>query len=306
MILLIGDTSSQLADYADKIFGGGQLIDNSNFLSTTNSVYFTALGDLTFDQIKILALAARQVYFIEDLPWSDKEALVSTYILCNHLSQFITVHGVNKQSVERFLTVPVTRDYTEPTMWTFGCSHTKGVGLDFPEQQVYGKLLADKLGMKWQNIARDGSSTRWSLAHLLNADIQTNDVVIWATTSIERIRIASDSINELLLSSGGNKAAVMYYNDKQLVFDHLDYINTGVRYLQRSGINFILLSLLSNNACRTQIELHCSHYKEWCPVENWTQHDKGNDNLHIGPIGHITLAERIYNHVQLLEYDKFI
>jgi len=190
-------------------------------------------------------------------------------------------------------------------LWTFGCSHTLGAGLANPEIEVYGKLLADRLGMRWQNIAQGGSSTKWSLAHLLQAKIESNDIVVWATTSAERVRIATNVVRDYLLVDTG-RAAVEYYTDNQIVFEHLDCVNTGVKYLRAAKTKFVLLDLLKHSPYFDQLELEFSNHIEWCPTPDWYNYDIGNDGVHIGPIGQQKLAERIYNHIQLLEYDKSI
>jgi hypothetical protein len=305
MILAVGDTSKQLATWTINKFGSGQLVDSSNYNSLVDAVYFTALGDLNFDQIKSLALSAEEVYFVADLPWNDQAALTSTQILCNHISQFKTVIGFTKKDSNLFLTVPVARNYNNPTLWTFGCSHTEGTGLYCPEKEVYGKLLADKLGMPWQNVAKCSTSTRWSLAHLLQAELKPNDIVIWGTTGPERLRVAENSIKDKLLKDA-SRSAVEYYTDEQIVFEHLDFVNSGVKYLQATNIKFILLGLFGPAPYFQKLELEFSGHKEWCPALDWMEHDRGNDGIHMGPIGHTKLANRIYNHIQLLEYDKSI
>lgn len=305
MILVIGDTSELLATWTINKFGAGQLANNSNYSALVDAVYFTALGDLSFDQIKTLALSAKEVYYVDNLPWIDKDALIKTQVLCNHLSQFRSIIGFTRVNPRLFLTVSVDRKYSEPTMWTFGCSHTLGAGLTNPETEVYGKLLADQLGMPWQNIAQAGTSTRWSLAHLLQANIESNDIVIWATTSAERVRIATNLVRDYLLPCAG-KDAVAYYTDDQIIFEHLDCVNTGVTYLRATNTKFVLLDLLMYSPYFDRLELEFSNYKEWCPTPDWYNHDIGNDGIHIGPIGQQKLAERIYNHIQLLGYDKSI
>ena len=305
MILVIGDTSEQLAAWTIDKFGSGQLANDSNYNSLADAVYFTALGDLSFDQIKTLALSSDEIYFADDLPWLDNSALVKTNILCNHVAQFKPIIGFDKNSAELFLTVPVSRKYDKPTVWTIGCSHTKGIGLYHPNTEVYGKLLSDRLGMKWQNIAKSGTSTKWSLSHLMQAEIRSTDIVVWATTSAERIRVATKIVKDVLLAQA-NKEAVQYYTDEQILFEHLDYVNLGIKYLRDTNKKFVVVGLLSPSCYFNQIELNFSNYKEWCPTLDWNTHDFGHDNLHMGPIGHRKLAERIYNHIQLLEYDKSI
>ena len=119
------------------------------------------------------------------------------------------------------------------------------------------------------------------------------------------MRIATDSVRDYLLAYA-SKDAVTYYTDEQIIFEHLDCVTTGIKYLRATKTKFVLLDLLMHSPYFDQLELEFSNYKEWCPTTNWYTYDIGDDGIHIGPIGQQKLAERIYNHVQLLKYDKSI
>jgi hypothetical protein len=305
-ILVIGDNSSELATWTEKHHGSCLLLEQSNYKDCWDKpgAWFTGLGDLDFDQIKSVAMISDHVEFVNDLPWSDKFARTMTLVLCNHLRHFRQVAGIDPHTTDLYLTKPVARINDESQVWTFGCSTTAGVGLDDPQSQCYGRLVADRLDMPWQNVAQSGSSVRWALSHMLQADIRPDDIVVWGSTSAERIRRARgyhDIENTQLANC--DRLEVTYNDDYQIYFDHMDYINMGIRYLRSRGIKFVFIGLIVRKAPYWELlELEFSGHLEWCPLLDWHSIDIGNDNEHIGPLGHKNLANRIYDHIKLLGY----
>jgi hypothetical protein len=206
-----------------------------------------------------------------------------------------------------FLTNPVNRIHQSPTVWTIGCSVAHGIGLDQPELQSFGKLVADNFNMPYQPITRPGTSAHWSLTHLMHAELAPDDLVIWSVTYPERFRWAKDYTQ--IEERGVNwswPAAVNWFQDPQIYFYHLDIINTGVRYLTAIGCKFVFTTFIEPSPYKLLLEENLKNYKQWCPIGSWNDYDQGNDCQHPGPIGHQEFAKSICDHVQLLEYDKSI
>jgi hypothetical protein len=304
-ILVIGDTSEQLSTWTQLNFGKGTLVNscNLNTALSTSGIYYTGLGDLLFDEISKLSLVCDKIVLCPNLPWKDTVARSKTMILCNYLSNFCEIQNWSQKTEHKFLTKSVSRQYVTPTLWTFGCSHTVGVGLNNPNHECYGKLLADQLCMPWQNISQGASSTAWSLNHLIHADIHTNDIVVWATTSAERYQRA-DTLDHVVEEQLRNptKNIFEHFTDDQILFNHINLINHGVKFLRKSNIKFIILLLQAPHQYYDTVEFHCSHFKEWCPTMTWNDHDRAADGVHVGPLGHQVLAKYLYDHIQLLKY----
>jgi hypothetical protein len=306
-VLVIGDTSLTTRNIAVLRYGSGELLDRNNFFLADfagATVYFTALGDLDFDQMVEAAMQCDTVDCVySNLEWSDQGARVQTEILCNFLSHRITVVGWELQVLDRGLTQSVTRVTDDPVIWTFGCSTTKGAGLVNPDQEVFGALLSKRLNRKWINVAQNGSSTKWSLQHILAADIRPNDIVIWAATSPERYRKAMDfeTTTETLLSDA-DRTALDFYTDPQIYLEHMDTVIAGVSFLRGIKSQFVFMDMLHLSPYLQLLEKQFSRFKEWCPTHDWNRYDRGTDKLHIGPTGHINLANRIENHIKLLNY----
>lgn len=303
--LIIGDTSPDLAAWAADQVGASTLLDNSNIDGHCDGVWHTGLGDLDFNQIKNLALSSDRIVFARDLPWHDRRAWNSTLTLLNYISHFKPIENYAPNPPTLYLTKPVDRHSDRPTLWTFGCSTTAGVGLDDPENECYGRLVADHMGLAHRNVAQSGSSVRWALSHLMQADIHPGDFVIWGTTTAERMRRARsyDEIENTQLAHG-SRLEIEYHSDHQVYFDHIDYINMGLRYLRARQIRFVFIGLIFDRRVPydQRLEIEFSSNPEWVPVLDWHEIDRGNDNLHIGPLGHKYLAQRICDHVKLKGY----
>jgi hypothetical protein len=209
-------------------------------------------------------------------------------------------------SAELFLTHNVDRQYNTPTVWVFGCSVAHGIGLDNPQTQVFGQLVADSLGMNYQAVTRPGSSAHWSLTHLLHANINPDDLIVWSVTYPERFRWAKsyDQIDD----HGVNRALMIkpehlrWFTDSQLYFLHQDIINTGVRYLTATQSRFVFTTFIEASPYKDLIEKNLTNYKQWCQIGGWNDYDFGNDQRHPGPIGHQEFAKSIINHTKLLGY----
>ena len=108
-ILVIGDTSELLSLKTQKKYGSGCLLNDSNYQDCFDSegVWYTALGDLEFDQIKLAALRCDHVEFMQGLEWHDMLALNATLVLCNHINHFNTVHGLDPHRPQLHLTQPI-------------------------------------------------------------------------------------------------------------------------------------------------------------------------------------------------------
>jgi hypothetical protein len=300
-ILVIGDTSEYTKNYANSISASAELVGDHNFsevVALPGGVFFSALGDLDFGNLKLLALTCDEIKIPDNLLGSIDNTLTSTLI--NHLSHFKPILPWARPLPGTQTTVDTARQYSEPTLWTFGCSHTAGIGLDNPAVECYGHLLAEQLNMPWQNVSKPGSSTMWSLTHLLNADIRPDDVVVWATTSPDRDRVAQDNKVIELRMQNMSRDMMGYLTDEQIAFRHVFNVNCGVQYLRALETNFIFFSLLPESNYNHYFETQFSLYKEWCPTIDWFL-DIGNDQAHSGPKTHQHLANLAHSHLKLLK-----
>lgn len=298
-IVVLGNTSQQFANWVHTNFTDAKLVNNTNYQDALahDGTYYTALGDLEFVQIRTLVSSANKIIWCDKLTWKieEKNTLSATIRLLNYLSHRHSIENFTGDTYDIF--VPeIIRQHQGPTLWTFGCSTTAGVGLVNPSQECYGKHVADYFGMPWQNVARSGSSTHWSLTNLMHAPLQPDDIVIWGTTAAERIRRAvGPQIQEILLRNG-DKESVQFYNNYQISFNHRDLINNGVAIL-RNKCKFVLVSFLQSGPIYNELVMHFSKFSEWCGEFDRRNFDLGTDKMHMGPLAHQALAKQICDHV---------
>jgi hypothetical protein len=202
---------------------------------------------------------------------------------------------------EKFFTfLNITSREDNPTLWVFGCSHSYGTGLN-PNEKSYGVLLAEMLGMPLKLIAWPGTSTNFSLRHIVNADIRENDIVVWQLTTAERFSYKEDNkIYEIILPKYPEQRFMDFFTDEQLHFQQMTLLNIGAMYLRAKKVKFVMTSIISNATSVEPLIQEYLKYPEYC-LTNDCYLDKGNDNLHAGPLTHQKTSQTIFNHIQSID-----
>lgn len=269
----------------------------------TQERYHTSLGDISAAEVIKIYKYFDKIIFVNELFDLDSSIFKETVCLLSHLSHFIPVENFTVETQKTFTNVDVSTRPDSSVLWIFGCSHSHGVGLDDPNQR-YGSILGNFLNMPVIHVTQPGSSTRWSLRHLINANILPGDIVVWQLTSPERLSLVEDSkIKEYLLANVKNKHFVMSMTDEQIMFDHLSLVNYGVRYLRSLKANFVLTSMLNSTQLYYDCQLEYTKIKEYCYVPN-VNLDLGHDNVHYGPKSHKNLAIKLKDHLKKLTTNK--
>jgi hypothetical protein len=203
---------------------------------------------------------------------------------------------LNPEKFFTFLNITTRED--KPTLWVFGCSHSYGKGLN-PDEKSYGVLLAKMLNMPLKLVAWPGSSTNFSLRHIVNADIRENDIVIWQLTTAERFSYKENNrLFEIILPEHPEKRFVDFFTDEQLHFQQLSLLNIGCMYLRAKKVKFVITSIISDATPAEPLIQAYIKYPEYCSTFDCNV-DKGNDNLHVGPLSHQKTSQSIFNHLQL-------
>ncbi len=269
------------------------LLDNS-VTDLTKDVYHTSLGDLPGQKIIELSKWFSEIEFVNTLFDKNSTIYDETLILLSYLSHHKTMIGYNPEPLIDFidknhnLSKPAV-----PTLWAFGCSHSHGVGLsDLTETYVH--LLSEKLNMPARKITRPGSSTEWSLRHLMHSKIQKNDIVVWQITSPFRV---SSATGEIMLNHTNNRFLLEVYNDNEIFFKHLNLIFSGISYLRLLGVRFVVFSHENFHDNYYMYRKEYTKYPEYCYIPDLIK-DFGNDNQHPGPLTHKNIALCLLNHIQ--------
>lgn len=272
-------------------------VDPSSILLTqpgielTHANYHTSLGDLTAQQICSIAEQFDTITFVDQ--GFNKQSIIykETIILLNFLQHSNTVINFVKGSQHTFINnQKIYQRPDTPTLWTFGCSHTEGIGLNTFEQS-YGSIMSKYLEYPLVTIAQSGSSIEWSLRHLINADLHAGDIVVWQITTPERFTKASDSnghVTEVLLKNG-SAIDIEFFSDPQIFYHFINYLNIGLQYLRSQPVKFAITSLDSRSDLYYNCLTEFTKNPEYCYLPG-SNVDMANDNIHYGPISHQNLA----------------
>jgi len=282
-------------------FDVSDTIPNSILVTNVNQdlsgdEYHTSLGDLTPSEIIKVVPAFNEIKFYPNGFDQTSSVYFETVILLTSLSHRIKVSNFDAGIVKNFTDIDVVSRDPEPTLWVFGCSHSHGVGLTLPEQR-YSNILQKHLGLPLKSITMPGSSIQWSFRHLINANIQPGDTVIWQLTTPDRLTWADPSPTEIMLSKTKKKDLVNVWNDSQSLFHTLSILNAGVQYLRSKSVKFAITSILNLQSLFYQYLVEYVKYPEFCYTPDWLK-DLGTDNLHAGPLSHQALAQALVDHLQ--------
>jgi hypothetical protein len=278
-------------------------INNKSILLTVpkdilpNTEYHTSLGDMSAADILSVSKQFELINFIPDTFNSKDPIYYETVILLTYLQHSMKVNNFFVDQIETFIdNLNISSRPADATLWVFGCSHSHGVGL-LPNELRYSDIISQELNMPLKSITKPGASTRWSLRHLINSNINPQDLVIWQLTTPDRISLSGKPPTELILSATKNPHLLEVYTDGQIYFDHMSLVNYGVQYLRAKGVRFVITSIQPNSKMSYSYKKEYAKYKEYCYSPNFNV-DTGTDNLHFGKISHKNLALSILNHIE--------
>ena len=271
------------------------LLTDANASLIGNCDYHTSLADIApVDLLKIIPKFTSVEYVSAGFVDNDPITIETKNFL-----NFLTTNSGNtswKSSGETTFTddYDLSNNTIDSTLWIFGCSHSYGTGLDSPKK-TYGALLSEYLNKPLKLIANPGSSLHWSLRHIVNAQIKSQDLVVWQITHPERLSYFNGKhVEEILLARTTNRHLLEVYNDFQSYFMHLSMVNIGAQYLRQLGAKFILMSIDPYNY---QMQQEYSKFPEnFFPIG--FDVDRGNDGLHFGPSSHKNIAFSLLNRIQ--------
>lgn len=274
---------------------GSTLITNANYHQylSCDGTYHTSIGDCCPANILDFAVTVDVINYLPDrfdeLPLEHESAIH----LLNYLYHSGKINNYHLEPLQTFLTNDVSGIST-PCLWVFGCSWSCGDGI--PKSDRYTSILSKKLNLPLQLIAKHGSSTRWSLRHLMNVNIKPNDTVVWQLSTINRFSIKeSDTtpVTEKLLVDM-DKNFVAKVNFEQTLFDHLSLVNYGVNYLRAKGVKFKFYGGNEESSYIRRALTEFTKYPEYCYIPDIIV-DVAPDNMHPGIISHQNIAKRLYN-----------
>jgi hypothetical protein len=253
------------------------LIDPTSILLTREDIelihdrYHTSLGDLTPQQIYSVAKQFDTISFVDQQFNKNSTIYKETLVLLNFLQNHYTVINFKKDSVIDFIdNKKIYQRPDTPVLWVFGCSHSHGTGLDNFDQ-CYSSILSKKLNLPLKSITQSGSSIEWSLRHMIQADIQANDLVLWQLTTPERFTKGIDytgQTKEFLLKNS-TQSDVLFFSDLQIFYHHINYLNIGLKFLRNQKVKSVITSIESFNDLYYQCLLEYTKHPEYCYLPAW-------------------------------------
>ena len=303
--LFVGDTTQELADYANLHFNSvlitssnyKQLIKQSKTQDVVGHTSFSDLGKITKTESPFYTLlsAADSIEYYPPEKWSDHN---DTYQL--HSMQRITeyylydINIFNKNVIgltldqwtnqPNYLKLVDTRKSHNQNLWISGCSISHGVGVD-PDQR-YGQLLADGLQLPVSWLTLSGTSIEWAADQILRSDIMSGDIIVWGLTSEYRAcewkdgRIKHINTHDFEASETGSLAIV---SEENRLFKALIAINQVENFCNKIGAQLIAFPIISTESLR----LHLSNNKSYFETNYQIGfYDYGSDGTHPGALQH--------------------
>lgn len=328
--MFFGDADEKLSVLAKKYNQQAFLLEKSNYTSVIENksddlVFYTSIEDLVDVDVfhQIVQSCSKIFYYrpksqsqsqqpIHKIDFKKDTISVIEYILCK-FSADIDIVGIdnlhyNENNV-RYLAD--SRKTVDSQLWSIGCSHTHGVGID--QNFRYGQLLANRLNMPVSFLTEPGSSISWAADQILRSDIKKNDIVVWGLTMPYRLTFWEDQTFHINLHSPLDKKALSlpYIKniEKLLVSDHMYYdavthIDQVINYCQKINAKLLILGI------RETLELNfyyrnTKEFFQFTKKEKWWFDDFvdfGTDNKHPGLKQHKLFAEFCYNKIKKLGY----
>ena len=283
-------------------FDVSALLPNSRLLcditqSLDHAEYHTSLGDLDNHEILKISRDFDTVNFINNNFDINSDIYFETLLLLNSMSHKKSITGYQKSTVENFLSCDVEQRPQHPVLWVFGCSYSHGTGL-YPEELNFGQHMSQKLGMELKLVSLPGSSTDWSLRHLMCANFQPGDIVVWQITSPDRLSYGLPP-TEIRFGYSNQSHMLETFTDQHLMFSALIALNQGTRFLRSQPVKFVIASIAGKSPIFYPCLLEYTKYPEYCYIPKIFL-DLGNDQLHPGPLSHKSLAHHLLDHLQYI------
>lgn len=312
-IVVIGDNTTKTYDYAVKKYSKSTLVTIDNFNEAhraTSGVYHISAYDITnMVRLSQFLLSCDVIDYCPECNW-DKSSYqyVATCVACNNASHALTVLNYTVVPRKNLLSSKVERTTNEPTLFSFGCSHTLGEGLVNPESEAYSNILAKMWDMPLNMVAKKGAGISWSARHIVsNIDIFTpNDIILWYCSTLPRMSILEDLESlpeERMLVECKEKHHWLSWTDEQLYLNFISTVESIVALARAKNLKLLVWgSVQSDTPAGLQTNLDLSTFKESVPLSSVYPFDFGTDGVHAGPVTHQVFVNLINDRARLLGY----
>lgn len=180
---------------------------------------------------------------------------------------------------------------------TFGCSHTRGEGVEIPEKQSWPAYLSSYMNLELVNLGVDGASNRY-IQHSINTfEFKPDDTVVILWTYPDRYHIFSSKhhIRRGIAPTNSFKESVLWYKHFHTTynakFDNQTIVHQANSLLKEKNITTYNIPVDLNYSYyfdlikKQYIEISFTHYLESYP--------KGIDDKHMGFHGNHMFAHEL-------------
>jgi len=330
--VFVGDTDCSVAIVAQKFDERALLIDENNIknvISThnipENATYYSSLGDLSATNFIKLLNIAHEIHMVYPQSWSDgnnKSTIEIIYdeeikrgTIKDELLIILSVFSTRKPIHNFIPFVPkmdfsiysptISRQEEENEVWVAGCSISEGVGVSLKDTYAY--LVSSSLNMKYNNIAKRGSSNAFQSSQICNSEIKQGDIVIWGITSTGRYPYFNGKeIEHLNVAKQLSIKKPKYITTEMFLSSHMLYVTLNsikqvIKYCNLVGAKLYLIGLLTDVVISTHIKqmhknfisLYHAHLHNNTTKNAHQFYDTGDDGIHPGTLTHKWYASEI-------------
>jgi hypothetical protein len=194
------------------------------------------------------------------------------------------------------------------TLYIAGCSVSHGTGVN--DHERYGEILAKKLGLPCIFLTMPASNIAWQSDRILQADIRSNDIVVWGLTNFARV-IVADTTDwrgypvanyTTILDKSQRYFSLDYFDSWLLSMSCIKQILQVENVCQKIGVDLCLANLLETTIVPLLFKQQSNYVdclEKWKPDHDgkFDYIDLGNDNSHPGPAQHQVYADKIYQNI---------
>lgn len=332
-LLIIGDVTEDLSDWAKNNYQNSQLLTNNNFDTIESTVCYTSVADLNFANLSKILQSVNRVIFHPPSKWSSVDIERQTILILHHSNRTIENFDFD-QDPNKMLRLVDTRISAAEQLWIVGCSMADGFGIE--KNQRYGQLVADQLDLPVSFLTLVATGIPWSADQILRSSLKPNDIIVWGLTGINRYSSYKNKIETHVISnlfddlhnrnlcrySVETRPPVLEIQeefdknlnmltgkdisqitskllDEDLLLYAIKAIYQVINICEILGIKLVLFAHpMSTNEFNTILMRYLFNRKEFLELDPWV--DKGKDGSHPGPKTNKIWAQQILNKIRQL------
>ena len=305
IVMLVGDTSPDLATQAKQLDNLATLVTPENYTNLTDGVYYISLGD--FPSMSMFADALGKANTLIYSPLADEKLKKWTefYLLYyRNRKEVLEVESLVDSKLDSMLELADHRKTDNAQLWVAGCSVTHGDGVELHER--YGALLGKQLNMCTSFLSCPGSSIDWAADQILRSDLRAGDIVVWGLTSVRRFPYYDEKVNQIDISyyqqnkKFNNVIDIDRLSDTNMLYRAITRITEVTNICNKLNVKLVIAGLLIDETF-IHYTVKLGNYIQLFgrfDENNSPFIDMGTDGEHPGPLTHKWYAQEIIKRIK--------